>query len=53
MGHRLGLTLPDIIEILAVEAEDVMTFGETCTPAVAAAIPAVTELVLQLLKQKT
>jgi len=53
MGRRLGLALPDTIEILAVEAEDVVTFGETCTPAVAAAVPAVTELVLQLLKQKT
>ena len=52
MGRRLGLTLPDTIEILAVEAEDVTTFGETCTPAVAAAIPVVTELVLQLLKQE-
>jgi hydrogenase maturation protease len=53
LGRRLGLTLPDTIEILAVEAEDVVTFGESCTPAVAAAIPVVTELVLQLLKQKT
>ena len=52
MGHRLGLTLPGTIEILAVEAEDVTTFGETCTPAVAAAIPVVTGLVLQLLKQE-
>jgi hydrogenase maturation protease len=53
MGRRLGLALPDEIEILAVEAEEVLTFGETCTPAVAAAIPVVTELVLELLKQKT
>jgi hydrogenase maturation protease len=52
MGHRLGLSLPDTIEILAVEAEDVVTFGESCTPAVAAAVPAVTELVLQLLKRE-
>ena len=49
MGRRLGLALPDTIEILAVEAEDVVTFGETCTPAVAAAVPVATELVLQLL----
>jgi hydrogenase maturation protease len=52
MGRRLGLSLPGTIEILAVEAEDVITFGEACTPAVAAAIPAVTEMVLQLLKQE-
>ena len=52
MGHRLGLTLPGTIEILAVEAEDVTTFGETCTPAVAAAVPVAAELVLQLLEQE-
>jgi len=49
MGHRLGLALPKSVEIFAIEAEDVVTFGETCTPAVAAAIPIVTELVLQAL----
>ncbi len=53
MGRRLGLALPDSVEILAVEAEDVTTFGETCTPAVAAAVPVVTELILQLLKRET
>ncbi len=49
MGRRLGLALPETIEIFAIEAEDVVTFGETCTPAVAAAIPSVTELVLDAL----
>lgn len=51
MGRRLGLALPERVEIFAIEAEDVVTFGETCTPDVAAAIPVVTELVLQALAQ--
>ena len=49
MGRRLGLALPARVEIFAIEAEDVVTFGETCTPDVAAAIPIVTGLVLQML----
>jgi hydrogenase maturation protease len=49
MGRRLGLVLPEAIEIFAIEAKDVVTFGETCTPDVAAAIPIATELVLQML----
>ena len=49
LGRQLGLALPQIIEIFAIEAEDVVTFGETCTPSVDAAIPFVTELVLRTL----
>ncbi|GAB4541722.1 MAG: HyaD/HybD family hydrogenase maturation endopeptidase [Anaerolineae bacterium] len=49
MGRRLGLALPQQVEIFAIEAQDVVTFGETCTPDVTAAIPVVTELVLQAL----
>lgn len=49
LGRQLGLDLPRRIEIFAIEAVDVVTFGETCTPDVAAAIPVVTELVLQTL----
>jgi hydrogenase maturation protease len=41
LGRRLGIKLPadKDLTILAVEAEDVLTFCETCTPAVARAIP--------------
>jgi len=48
LGRGLGLTLPDdeAIVIIAIEAEDVLTFGETCTSAVAAAIPRAVEVVL-------
>jgi len=48
LGRGLGLTLPgdEAITILAIEVEDVLTFGEACTPAVAAAIPRAVEVVL-------
>lgn len=46
--RRFGAALPTAraISIVAVEAEDVWTFSETCTPAVEAAIPLVTALVI-------
>jgi hydrogenase maturation protease len=48
LGRRLGMVLPDDKDliILAVEIEDVLTFGETCTLAVARAIPRAVEIVL-------
>jgi hydrogenase maturation protease len=48
LGRRLGMTLPgdDDLTLLAVEVEDVLTFGETCSPAVVEAIPRVVQLVL-------
>lgn len=48
LGRRLGMNLPEdkAITILAVEVEDVTTFGETCTPHVQAAIPRVAQMVL-------
>jgi hydrogenase maturation protease len=49
IGRRLGLVLPEVVEIFAIEAQDVITFGETCTPGVAAAIPVVTAMILQVL----
>jgi len=49
LGRRLGMALPEdeAITILAVEVEDVITFGETCTPHVQAAIPRVAQMVLE------
>jgi hydrogenase maturation protease len=51
-GRQTGLALPDDDDILivAVEAQNVLTFGETCTPAVAAAIPRAADVVVGLLK---
>jgi hydrogenase maturation protease len=48
LGRQLGLALPtdEAVTIVAVEVEDVLTFGESCTPAVAAAIPGAIEMVM-------
>lgn len=48
LGRGMGMTLPDdeAFVIIAIEAGDVLTFGETCTSAVAAAIPRAVEAVL-------
>jgi hydrogenase maturation protease len=48
LGRSVGMDLPrdENIDILAVEAEDVLTFGEECTPAVAAAIPQVVQMIV-------
>lgn len=47
---RMGLPLPQEFIIYAVEVENVTDFGDEPTPAVAAAIPQVTALVLNELK---
>ncbi|MGB9689472.1 hydrogenase maturation protease [Thermogutta sp.] len=51
-GRQMGLHLPldDAIVLIAIEAEDVLTFGEECTPAVAAAIPQAVKLVQEILE---
>lgn len=51
LGRAMGLTLPrdEAIAIVAVEVDDVLTFGETCTPAIAAAIPRAVGVVINLL----
>lgn len=48
-GHRVGAALPDPDDVLvvAVEAADVTSFGEECTPQVDAAIPRAVETVLR------
>jgi hydrogenase maturation protease len=48
LGRSLGMSLPEdpSISIVAVEVKDVLTWGEECTPAVAAAIPRAVEAVL-------
>ncbi len=49
LGRRLGLVLPEdeAITIVAVEVEDVLTFGERCTPQVQAAIPRIAKMILE------
>jgi hydrogenase maturation protease len=45
-GRLLGMDLPSEVIIFAIEVENVMDFSETPTPAVSAAIPIVTQAVL-------
>ncbi|MFZ1933186.1 MAG: hydrogenase maturation protease [Thermoguttaceae bacterium] len=50
-GRRAGARLPENsrIRLVAIEAADTLTFGEQCTPAVQAAIPAAVAAVLKAL----
>lgn len=50
-GKKVGLPLPQEIVIFAIEASDVSTFSEKCTPQVTQAIPTCVEMVLQELKR--
>lgn len=47
LGEQLGLPLPQRITIFAIEAKDVLSFSEKCTPEVAAAIPVCVSMVIQ------
>jgi hydrogenase maturation protease len=49
--RRFGADVPenDAIDFVAIEAQDVLTFSECCTPAVGASIPAAAEVVVRLL----
>ncbi len=51
LGRRLGARLPDDIIIIAVEAADLLDFGEGLSPAVEAAVPEAIERVLEALNQ--
>ena len=46
-GAKLGYAMPEHIEIFGVQGEDLRTFGEDLSPAVAAAVPRVVERVLE------
>jgi hydrogenase maturation protease len=48
LGREMGLTLPadEDFVIIAIEVEEVWTFGEECTAAVAEAIPHAVDMVL-------
>ena len=51
LGEQLGLPLPQRITIFAIEAKDITSFSETCTPEVAAAIPACVSMVVQEIRE--
>jgi hydrogenase maturation protease len=50
-GRQAGARLPadEDIQLVGIEAQDVLTFSEECTPAVAAAIPRAAQTVMDLL----
>ena len=52
LGKMLNLAMPPTITIFAVEAKDITSFSEKCTPAVEQAIPEVVKMVLQELNAK-
>jgi hydrogenase maturation protease len=47
LGCKLGLTMPQEVVIFAIEAADMSTFSEECTPKVRRAIPVCVELVIR------
>jgi len=51
--RRFGADVPndEAVDIVAVEAQDVTTFAEECTPAVAASIPVAASAVMELLRR--
>jgi hydrogenase maturation protease len=51
LGKMLNLAMPQKITIFAVEAEDVTSFSEKCTPKVEQAIPEVVKMVLEELNE--
>ena len=55
LGRQAGVALPadDQILLVGIEAEDILTFGEECTPAVRAAIPVAVREVLAALNVRT
>ncbi len=51
LGKKLGLPLPREIVIFAIEASDVSTFSEKCTPEVTQAIPTCVETVIREIRR--
>ena len=53
LGQLAGYQVPapEQVHVVAVEAEDVLTFGEGLTPSVGGAVPEATRLVLKILEE--
>jgi hydrogenase maturation protease len=49
VGRQMGAKLPQCVQIIGIEAENVFDFSEKLSPAIAAAIPTAVEKVIQLL----
>lgn len=52
LGKMLGLAMPKEVTIFAVEAKDVSTFSEKCTPEIERVIPEVVKMVLHELGER-
>jgi len=52
LGKSLGWPIPDDVTIVAIEAEDLTSFGDDLTPAVAKAVPAALKIILGLLDER-
>jgi hydrogenase maturation protease len=50
LGKKLGLSLPDDIILIGIEAQNVVDLSEECTPPVRAAIPVCIEMIMNELK---
>ena len=50
LGRKLKMALPREITIFAIEAEDVTSFSEDCTPGVTQAIPTCVDMVIEELR---
>lgn len=51
LGNRLGAAIPERIDVVTIQARSTDVFGEELSPEVAAAVPAATEAVLDLLSK--
>jgi len=47
MGRKLGMDMPHEVIIFAIEAKDMETFSEECTPEVEESIPRAVEVVVK------
>ena len=53
LGKMLNLAMPQETTVFAIEAKDITSFGEKCTPEVEKAIPQAVKMVLAELKYQT
>jgi hydrogenase maturation protease len=47
LGHSMGAQLPEDVTVVAIEAQSLYDFSEELTPAIAAAVPEATRLVIE------
>jgi len=47
LGKKLGLNMPREVILYAIEAEDVVSFSEECTPQVEKSIPVAVDMILK------